>query len=63
MNYKGTYYIFVIIFFYKIDCRRGQSLVVWAIAEGRLAAKEVDLALMGETGLPGSGGVIIGVSA
>ncbi|EGI70214.1 PREDICTED: putative glutamate synthase [NADPH] isoform X2 [Acromyrmex echinatior] len=44
------------------DCRRGQSLVVWAIAEGRLAAKEVDLALMGETGLPGSGGVIIGVS-
>ncbi|KYM76287.1 Putative glutamate synthase [NADPH] [Atta colombica] len=45
------------------DCRRGQSLVVWAIAEGRLAAKEVDLALMGETGLPGSGGVIIGVSA
>ncbi|XP_070159139.1 uncharacterized protein [Polyergus mexicanus] len=45
------------------DCRRGQSLVVWAITEGRLAAKEIDLALMGETGLPGSGGVITGVSA
>ncbi|EFN72550.1 Glutamate synthase [NADH], amyloplastic [Camponotus floridanus] len=45
------------------DCRRGQSLVVWAISEGRMAAKEIDLALMGETGLPGSGGVIIGVSA
>jgi len=29
-----------------------------------MAAKEIDLALMGETGLPGSGGVvIIGVSA
>lgn len=49
--------------YFKTDCRRGQSLVVWAIAEGRLAAKEIDLALMGETGLPGSGGVIIGVSA
>lgn len=50
-------------YFLKIDCRRGQSLVVWAISEGRLAAKEIDLALMGETGLPGSGGIIIGVSA
>lgn len=29
------------------DMRRGQSLVVWAIAEGRNAAKEVDEALMG----------------
>lgn len=24
------------------DCRRGQSLVVWAIAEGRKAAEEID---------------------
>ena len=31
------------------DCRRGQSLVVWAIAEGRGAAREIDRALMGDT--------------
>lgn len=31
------------------DMRRGQSLVVWAIAEGRKAARAVDLFLMGET--------------
>ena len=29
------------------DARRGQSLVVWAIAEGRACAKEVDSFLMG----------------
>lgn len=40
------------------DCRRGQSLVVWAITEGRQAAREVDLYLMGETLLPKPGGVI-----
>ncbi len=34
------------------DCRRGQSLVVWAIAEGRGAAREIDRYLMGETRLP-----------
>ena len=34
------------------DVRRGQSLVVWAIREGRQAAREIDLALMGETLLP-----------
>jgi glutamate synthase (NADPH/NADH) small chain len=33
------------------DMRRGQSLVVWAIAEGRKAARAVDLFLMGETKL------------
>ena len=33
------------------DCRRGQSLVVWAIAEGRAAAKEVDRFLMGYTNM------------
>lgn len=33
------------------DVHRGQSLVVWAIAEGRAAAKEVDAALMGYTNL------------
>jgi glutamate synthase (NADPH/NADH) small chain len=31
------------------DARRGQSLVVWAIQEGRAAAKAVDLSLMGYT--------------
>jgi glutamate synthase (NADPH/NADH) small chain len=34
------------------DARRGQSLVVWAINEGREAAREVDRWLMGETDLP-----------
>ena len=34
------------------DCRRGQSLVVWAINEGRGAAREVDRYLMGVTQLP-----------
>ena len=34
------------------DMRRGQSLVVWAIREGRQCAREVDLALMGEPRLP-----------
>lgn len=34
------------------DAGRGQSLVVWAIAEGRAAAAGVDAYLMGETALP-----------
>ena len=34
------------------DCRRGQSLVVWAINEGRGAARECDRYLMGSTDLP-----------
>ena len=34
------------------DCRRGQSLVVWAIREGRQVARSIDFDLMGETGLP-----------
>jgi glutamate synthase (NADPH/NADH) small chain len=34
------------------DCRRGQSLVVWAINEGRGAARECDRYLMGQTDLP-----------
>ena len=34
------------------DVRRGQSLVVWAIREGRQAAREVDAFLMGESVLP-----------
>jgi glutamate synthase (NADPH/NADH) small chain len=35
------------------DCRRGQSLVVWAINEGRGVARECDRYLMGDTSLPG----------
>jgi glutamate synthase (NADPH/NADH) small chain len=34
------------------DCRRGQSLVVWAIHEGRGAARAIDRYLMGSTVLP-----------
>jgi len=37
------------------DSRRGQSLVVWAISEGREAARSVDRYLMGETELPTKG--------
>lgn len=40
------------------DCRRGQSLVVWAISEGRQAARQVDLDLMGSTCLAGPGGMV-----
>ena len=36
------------------DAARGQSLVVWALAEGREAARGVDLYLMGESTLPRS---------
>jgi glutamate synthase (NADPH/NADH) small chain len=34
------------------DMRRGQSLVVWAIREGRQCAAAIDEALMGATVLP-----------
>ena len=34
------------------DARRGQSLVVWAIHEGREAARAMDIALMGHSDLP-----------
>ena len=37
------------------DMRRGQSLIVWAISEGREAAREVDNYLMGFTNLPTKG--------
>ena len=38
------------------DCRRGQSLVVWAISEGREAARAVDTYLVGETRLQSKSG-------
>jgi glutamate synthase (NADPH/NADH) small chain len=54
-NYKadyGTYATNVPGVFACGDCRRGQSLVVWAIHEGRAAARECDRYLMGATDLP-----------
>ncbi|MDE2125621.1 MAG: glutamate synthase subunit beta [Armatimonadetes bacterium] len=38
------------------DMRRGQSLIVWAIAEGREAARAVDIWLMGDSHLPATRG-------
>ena len=43
------------------DCRRGQSLVVWAINEGRGAARAIDLYLQGSSNLPAPG-VTMGTS-
>lgn len=40
------------------DCRRGQSLVVWAIHEGRQCAQQVDADLMGFSSLAGPGGIV-----
>lgn len=37
------------------DCRRGQSLIVWAISEGREAARRADEYLMGKSELPTKG--------
>jgi glutamate synthase (NADPH/NADH) len=44
------------------DCRRGQSLIVWGINEGRGAAAEVDDWLMTGTRLPSAGGIKTRVS-
>lgn len=54
-NYKaehGQYTTNVEGVFAAGDCRRGQSLVVWGINEGREAAREIDYFLMGDTLLP-----------
>ncbi|KAJ9227599.1 hypothetical protein DTO169C6_240 [Paecilomyces variotii] len=41
------------------DCRRGQSLIVWGINEGRQAAREIDTYLMGiGSQLPVTGGIV-----
>ena len=41
------------------DCRRGQSLIVWGINEGRMAAREVDGFLSGVSSqLPVTGGIV-----
>lgn len=55
-NYQATNYKTNIPnIFTAGDMRRGQSLIVWAISEGREAAREVDLYLMGSTNLPTKG--------
>ena len=54
-NYKAEYGTFKTSskrVFVAGDARRGQSLVVWAINEGRAVAREVDKYLMGDTVLP-----------
>lgn len=48
---EGSYATGVRKVFAAGDARRGQSLVVWAIAEGRACAKEVDAFLMGYTNM------------
>ena len=53
-NYKadyGNYQTNVPNIFTAGDMRRGQSLIVWAISEGREAAREVDIFLMGKSDL------------
>jgi glutamate synthase (NADPH/NADH) small chain len=40
------------------DCRRGQSLVVWAINEGRGAARAIDVFLMDSSDLPAPGATL-----
>ncbi|KAI9747854.1 MAG: glutamate synthase [NADH] [Lichina confinis] len=40
------------------DCRRGQSLIVWGINEGRQVAREIDTYLMKTTQLPYVGGIV-----
>ncbi len=55
-NYKASNYQTNIPHIFTAgDMHRGQSLIVWAINEGREAAREVDLYLMGESNLPTKG--------
>jgi glutamate synthase (NADPH/NADH) small chain len=49
---EGCYATSVPKVFAAGDVRRGQSLVVWAIREGRQCAREVDAFLMGSSSLP-----------
>jgi len=57
-NYKaeyGSYQTNIPNIFAAGDMRRGQSLIVWAISEGREAARKVDEYLMGSSNLPTKG--------
>jgi glutamate synthase (NADPH/NADH) small chain len=51
-DFTGGYATNVDKVFAAGDMRRGQSLVVWAIREGRQAARAVDEFLMGQSDLP-----------
>ena len=51
-DFSGGYATNVSKVFAAGDMRRGQSLVVWAIREGRQAARAVDEFLMGDSELP-----------
>jgi glutamate synthase (NADPH/NADH) small chain len=52
VDFNGGYATNVSKVFAAGDMRRGQSLVVWAIREGRQAARSVDEFLMGFSDLP-----------
>ncbi|KAG0047681.1 glutamate synthase [NADH] [Gryganskiella cystojenkinii] len=54
---KGSYKTSVGDVFAAGDARRGQSLIVWGINEGRQCAREVDEFLVGNTLLPVTGGL------
>ncbi|AOW20348.1 glutamate synthase subunit beta [Urechidicola croceus] len=55
-NYKAqNYHTNIPHIFTAGDMRRGQSLIVWAITEGREAAREVDIFLTGQSNLPTKG--------
>jgi glutamate synthase (NADPH/NADH) len=54
---KGSYATNVPGVFAAGDCRRGQSLIVWGIQEGRQAAREIDVFLMGSSILHAHGGM------
>lgn len=64
-NYKadyGKYQTNIPNIFTAGDMRRGQSLIVWAISEGREAARQVDIYLMGKSDLTTKGnGDLLGV--
>lgn len=54
---EGKYQTNIAKIFAAGDMRRGQSLVVWAISEGREAARRVDEYLMGYSKLPSKDGI------
>ncbi|HKG06075.1 MAG TPA: glutamate synthase subunit beta [Pedobacter sp.] len=54
---EGRYQTNIAKIFAAGDMRRGQSLVVWAISEGREAARKVDQYLMGHSSLPSKDGI------
>ncbi|RZK77588.1 MAG: glutamate synthase, partial [Pedobacter sp.] len=54
---EGNYQTNIAKIFAAGDMRRGQSLVVWAISEGREAARKVDQYLMGHSSLPSKDGI------